>query len=144
MAWLFILCRYQESSSGSIDFIESKSVAICTEHFKFKIQKSHLSSGFVVYMVPAPRVEFRTYWFIESKSVAPNTSNFRYKKATHWVASLFIWCRHQESNSGPTDYKSVALPTELCRLNSGARTRNRTRDTRIFNPLLYRLSYSGN
>ena len=25
------------------------------------------------------------------------------------------WCRHQESNSGPTDYKSVALPTELCR-----------------------------
>ncbi len=26
------------------------------------------------------------------------------------------WCRHQESNSGPTDYKSVALPTELCRL----------------------------
>ena len=25
----------------------------------------------------------------------------------------------------------------------GARTRNRTRDTRIFNPLLYRLSYSG-
>ena len=26
----------------------------------------------------------------------------------------------------------------------GARTRNRTRDTGIFNPLLYRLSYSGN
>ena len=25
----------------------------------------------------------------------------------------FFWCRHQESNSGPTDYKSVALPTEL-------------------------------
>ncbi len=28
---------------------------------------------------------------------------------------LFKWCRHQESNPGPTDYKSVALPTELCR-----------------------------
>ena len=26
-----------------------------------------------------------------------------------------VWCRHQESNSGPTDYKSVALPTELYR-----------------------------
>ena len=26
-----------------------------------------------------------------------------------------IWCRNQESNSGPTDYKSVALPTELLR-----------------------------
>ena len=25
------------------------------------------------------------------------------------------WCRHQDSNPGPTDYKSVALPTELYR-----------------------------
>ncbi len=30
------------------------------------------------------------------------------------------WCRHQESNSGPTDYKSVALPAELYRLNEVA------------------------
>ncbi len=29
-------------------------------------------------------------------------------------------------------------------LNNGARTRNRTKDTGIFNPLLYRLSYPGN
>ena len=28
------------------------------------------------------------------------------------------------------------------RSNHGGRTRNRTRDTRIFNPLLYQLSYS--
>ncbi len=28
-------------------------------------------------------------------------------------------------------------------LNGGARRRNRTTDTRIFNPLLYRLSYPG-
>ena len=27
------------------------------------------------------------------------------------------WCRHTDSNRGPTDYKSVALPTELCRQN---------------------------
>jgi hypothetical protein len=27
-----------------------------------------------------------------------------------------IWCRLQESNPRPTDYKSVALPTELNRL----------------------------
>ena len=26
-----------------------------------------------------------------------------------------VWCRHEESNHGPTDYKSVALPTELRR-----------------------------
>ena len=28
---------------------------------------------------------------------------------------LSVWCRHTDSNCGPTDYKSVALPTELCR-----------------------------
>jgi hypothetical protein len=28
---------------------------------------------------------------------------------------LLLWCRNQDSNSGPTDYKSVALPTELLR-----------------------------
>ena len=28
------------------------------------------------------------------------------------------WCRHQASNPGPTDYKSVALPDELKRLMS--------------------------
>jgi hypothetical protein len=28
-------------------------------------------------------------------------------------------------------------------LNNGASTRDRTRDTRIFNPLLYQLSYRG-
>src|SRR3546814_1479662 len=26
-----------------------------------------------------------------------------------------IWCRHPGSNWGPTAYKAVALPTELCR-----------------------------
>ena len=36
--------------------------------------------------------------------------------------TLFFWCRHQESNSGPTDYKSVALPTELCRRRWGILT----------------------
>ena len=31
------------------------------------------------------------------------------------ASPCFKWCRHQESNPGPTDYKSVALPTELYR-----------------------------
>ena len=30
---------------------------------------------------------------------------------------VYKWCRHQESNPGPTDYKSVALPAELYRLD---------------------------
>ena len=34
----------------------------------------------------------------------------------HLEPLLFLWCRHQESNPGPTDYKSVALPAELYRL----------------------------
>jgi hypothetical protein len=29
--------------------------------------------------------------------------------------SLQKWCRQRESNSQPTDYKSVALPITLCR-----------------------------
>ena len=32
--------------------------------------------------------------------------------------SAINWCRHQESNSGPPDYKSGALPTELYRQRS--------------------------
>jgi hypothetical protein len=36
----------------------------------------------------------------------------------------------------------VAKSLYLFKLN-GAETRNRTRDTRIFSPLLYRLSYLG-
>ena len=31
------------------------------------------------------------------------------------MGPLIVWCRHEESNHGPTDYKSVALPTELRR-----------------------------
>ena len=44
-------------------------------------------------------------------------------KKAHLAVSLsrcFVWCRHQESNSGPTDYKSVALPAELYRHFRGA------------------------
>ena len=53
------------------------------------------------------------------------------------------WCRREDLNPQPTDYKSVALPIELHRLIKlkGGSGRNRTADTRIFSPLLYRLSY---
>ncbi len=43
-------------------------------------------------------------------------TNCRNKKGLAFLLSLcFVWCRHHESNTGPTDYKSVALPDELCR-----------------------------
>ena len=50
------------------------------------------------------------------------------------------WCRPEDLNPQPTDYKSVALPIELDRQHGGS-GRNRTADTWIFSPLLYRLSY---
>ncbi len=58
------------------------------------------------------------------------------------------WCRLEDLNPQPTDYKSVALPIELSRhkkkQKNGGSGRNRTADTRIFSPLLYRLSYRAN
>ena len=64
----------------------------------------------------------------------------------HIIMSKTKWCRREDLNPQPTDYKSVALPIELPRqikfnkINGGS-GRNRTADTRIFSPLLYRLSY---
>ena len=58
---------------------------------------------------------------------------------------LHNWCRREDLNPQPTDYKSVALPIELqrhdCHDENGGLGRNRTADTWIFSPLLYRLSY---
>ena len=51
-------------------------------------------------------------------------------------------CRPEDLNPRPTDYKSVALPTELGRQH-GASRQSRTADTWSFNPLLYQLSYRG-
>ena len=60
------------------------------------------------------------------------------------------WCPGAESNRRHEDFQSSALPTELpgpfkvLRIFAdGAQGRNRTVDTRIFSPLLYRLSYLG-
>ena len=44
------------------------------------------------------------------------------------------------SNRRPSACKADALPAELI-LHHGGLGRNRTADTRIFSPLLYRLSY---
>ena len=39
------------------------------------------------------------------------------KISSCWYGTnLRVWCRHRDSNPEPTDYKSVALPIELCRL----------------------------
>ena len=77
----------------------------------------------------------------------------RFTVCCHWplgnlpiyINLIFIkWSWRLESNPQPADYKSAALPIELRQRNSyGASGRNRTTDTGIFSPLLYRLSYRG-
>lgn len=47
----------------------------------------------------------------------------------------YVWCRQQESNPRPSDYKSAALPTELCRL-----VQNYSRMPDIFRPASLRQS----
>ena len=53
----------------------------------------------------------------------------------------FGWCLEAESNHPPCKRFARAV-VPLC-LSAGASRRNRTTDTRIFSPLLYRLSYRG-
>ena len=52
------------------------------------------------------------------------------------------WSGLRGSNSLPPPWQGGALPDELNPQN-GASGRNRTNDTGIFSPLLYRLSYRG-
>ncbi len=80
-------------------------------------------------------------------------SNHRTRQRTDLQSAAFghfanpprkSWCRREDLNPQPTDYKSVALPVELQRriqFSNGGSGRNRTADTRIFSPLLYQLSY---
>ena len=67
---------------------------------------------------------------------------------------LFFWSGRRGSNSLPPPWQGGALPDELrphirgtgvilVLLKGGASDRNRTNDTGIFSPLLYRLSYRG-
>ncbi len=43
----------------------------------------------------------------------PSTPWSQTRCATRLRYTPKIWCPHDDSNAGPTDYKSVALPTEL-------------------------------
>ncbi len=54
-----------------------------------------------------------------------------------------LWSGLRGSNSLPPPWQGGALPDELNPQTDGASGRNRTNDTRIFSPLLYRLSYRG-
>ena len=63
--------------------------------------------------------------------------------------TTWLWCHIKKwsglrgSNPLPPPWQGGALPDELNPLIYGASGRNRTNDTGIFSPLLYRLSYRG-
>ncbi len=62
---------------------------------------------------------------------------------TTWLCR-HIWSGKRDSNSRPSPWQGDALPLSYFRTQTpGATGRNRTADTRIFSPLLYRLSYRG-
>ena len=52
-----------------------------------------------------------------------------------------VWSGKRGSNSRPPPWQGGALPLSYFRKTNGAQGRNRTADTGIFSPLLYRLSY---
>ena len=53
------------------------------------------------------------------------------------------WSGRRDSNSRQLPWQGSALPLSHSRIFYGALGRNRTTDTGIFSPLLYRLSYRG-
>ena len=54
-----------------------------------------------------------------------------------------FWSGRRDSNSRPPPWQGGILPLNYFRPYLGAEAQNRTGDTRIFSPLLYRLSYLG-
>ena len=56
---------------------------------------------------------------------------------------ILQWSGRRDSNSRPPPWQGGVLPLNYFRPQYGAEAQNRTGDTRIFSPLLYRLSYLG-
>ena len=76
------------------------------------------------------------------RTAEPEGADLQSAAFSHFATPPLRWCRPEDLNPQPTDYKSVALPIELGRhiikYGSG---RSRTADTLIFSQMLYQLSY---
>ena len=92
----------------------------------------------------APRsVSDLHHYTIETQPRATQRAFCRYNKNRQrdCAGGFSIWSGLRGSNSLPPPWQGGALPDEL--KPHGASDRNRTNDTGIFSPLLYRLSYRG-
>ena len=69
------------------------------------------------------------------RTIEPEGTDLQSAAFSHFATSPKKWCRNQDLNPEPTDYKSVALPIELFRHKNkyGGGYRTRTYD-----PLLVR------
>ena len=61
---------------------------------------------------------------------------------TAWLCRQY-WSGRRDLNPRPPPWQGGVLPLNYFRASPGAESRNRTSDTGIFSPLLYRLSYLG-
>ena len=82
----------------------------------------------IIFLEAAPRFEL-------------GSKGFAHLCLTTWLCRL-KWSGKRDSNSRPSPWQGDALPLSYFRIN-GASGQNRTVDTRIFSPLLYRLSSRG-
>ena len=84
----------------------------------------------------------RVSFFLETPGFLNRGSRICSPMPYHLAMAPKKWSGQRDSNSLPPPWQGGALPNELCPQN-GASGRNRTNDTGIFSPLLYRLSYRG-
>ena len=85
----------------------------------------------------SPLARYRSRGFLAPRSRCD-------KKIGHpFGCPIFLWSGLRGSNPPPSPWQGDALPNELNPHFCGASGRNRTNDTGIFSPLLYRLSYRG-
>ena len=83
--------------------------------------------------------EFSSY--LQADNIRPH--RFVQKEKTAQFLYCLSWSGWRGSNPLPPPWQGGALPDELHPHFIGASGRNRTTDTGIFSPLLYRLSYRG-
>ncbi len=89
---------------------------------------------------------YTNYEQITSRTyVVGHSPPYKFHQDTDREQPPAIWSWRLESNQRPTDYKSVALPTELRQhLHFGAGSGTRTRNLQLGRLPLYQLSYSRN